>query len=224
VDARTVVIVPAAGSGERLGRTEPKAFIEVGGRAMLVRAAESALESGAVDLVVVAVPLGLEAEAAELLVPLAGRALVVTGAATRLASVRAALAVVPDTAEIILCHDAARPLATPALFRAVIAGLVDADAVVPALPVADTVKRVRGGSVVGTEPREELALAQTPQAFRAAPLRDAHSRAERAGQDFTDDASALEWAGYRIRVVPGEPGNFKITSAEDLARAEAARG
>jgi len=96
--------------------------------------------------------------------------------------------------------------------------------VVPAVPVADTVKRVRHGSVVSTEPREELALAQTPQAFRAAPLRDAHSRAEHAERDFTDDASALEWAGYRIRVVPGEPGNFKITSAEDLARAEAARG
>jgi 2-C-methyl-D-erythritol 4-phosphate cytidylyltransferase len=224
VDARTVVIVPAAGSGERLGRTEPKAFIQVGGRAMLVLAAESALASGAVDLVVVAVPPGREAEAAELLAPLGGRAQTVTGAATRLASVRAALAVVPDAAEIILCHDAARPLATPALFRVVIDGLVDADAVVPALPVADTVKRVRHGSVVRTEPREELALAQTPQAFRAVPLRDAHSRAERAELDFTDDASALEWAGYRIRVVPGEPGNFKITSAEDLARAEAARG
>jgi 2-C-methyl-D-erythritol 4-phosphate cytidylyltransferase len=224
VDARTVVIVPAAGSGERLGRAEPKAFIEVGGRAMLVLAAESALASGAVDLVVVAVPPGREAEAAELLAPLGGRAQTVTGAETRLASVRAALAVVPDAAEIILCHDAARPLATPALFRAVIDGLVDADAVVPALPVADTVKRVRHGSVVSTEPREELALAQTPQAFRAVPLRDAHSRAEHAERDFTDDASALEWAGYRIRVVPGEPGNFKITSAEDLARAEAARG
>jgi 2-C-methyl-D-erythritol 4-phosphate cytidylyltransferase len=96
--------------------------------------------------------------------------------------------------------------------------------VVPVVPVADTVKRVRDGSVVGTEARGELALAQTPQAFRAAPLRDAHARAERDGLDFTDDASAVEWAGYRVRVVPGEPGNFKITSAEDLARAEAARG
>jgi 2-C-methyl-D-erythritol 4-phosphate cytidylyltransferase len=224
VDVRTVVIVAAAGSGERLGRTEPKAFVELGGRAMLVLAAEAALASGAVDRVVVAVPPGREAEAAELLTPLGGRALAVTGAATRLASVRAALAAVPDVAEIILCHDAARPLATPALFRAVIDGLADTDAVVPVLPVRETVKRVRHGSVVATEPREELALAQTPQAFRAAPLRDAHARAERDGLDFTDDASAVEWAGYRVHVVPGEPGNFKITSAEDLARAEAARG
>jgi 2-C-methyl-D-erythritol 4-phosphate cytidylyltransferase/2-C-methyl-D-erythritol 2,4-cyclodiphosphate synthase len=131
---------------------------------------------------------------------------------------------VPDTAEIILCHDAARPLATPALFRAVIEGLLDTEAVVPVLPVLDTVKRVVHGSVVGTEPREELVLAQTPQAFRAAPLRDAHARAEHDGLEFTDDASAVEWAGYRVRTVPGEPGNFKITSAEDLARAEAARG
>lgn len=221
---RTVVIVPAAGSGERLGRKEPKAFIELGGRAMLALAAEAALASGTVDRVVVAVPLGREAEAAELLAPLGRRAVAVTGGATRLASVRAALEAVPDAAEIILCHDAARPLATPVLFQTVIDGLADADAVVPVLSVQDTVKRVRHGTVVGTEPREELALAQTPQAFRAAPFRDAHARAEHDGLDFTDDASALEWAGYRVLVVPGEPGNFKITSAWDLARAEAARG
>jgi 2-C-methyl-D-erythritol 4-phosphate cytidylyltransferase len=224
VDVRTVVIVPAAGSGERLGRSQPKAFVELGGRAMLVLAAEAALASDAVDRVVVAVPPGLEAEAAVLLAPLGTRVVAVAGAATRLASVRAALAAVPEAAEIILCHDAARPMATPALFRAVIEALADTDAVVPVVPVADTVKRVRDGSVVGTEARGELALAQTPQAFRAAPLREAHARAERDGLDFTDDASAVEWAGYRVRVVPGEPGNFKITSAEDLARAEAARG
>ena len=191
---------------------------------MLVLSAEAALASGAVDRVVVAVPPGREAEAAELLAPLGERVLAVTGAATRLASVRAALEGVTDAAEIILCHDAARPMATPALFRAVIDGLGEADAVVPVLPVRDTVKRVLHGSVLRTEAREELALAQTPQAFRAAPLRDAHARAERERLDFTDDASAVEWAGYRVRVVPGEPGNFKITSAEDLARAEASRG
>lgn len=224
MDVRTVVIVPAAGSGERLGRSQPKAFVELGGRAMFVLAAEAALASDAVDRVVVAVPPGLEAKATVLLAPLGARAVAVTGAATRLASVRAALAAVPDAAQVILCHDAARPMATPALFRAVIDALADADAVVPVVPVADTVKRVRDGSVVGTEARGELALAQTPQAFRAVPLREAHARAERDGLDFTDDASAVEWAGYRVRVVPGEPGNFKITSAEDLARAEAARG
>lgn len=191
---------------------------------MFVLAAEAALASDVVDRVVVAVPPGREAEASVLLSSLGPRAVAVTGAATRLASVRAALAAVPAAAQIILCHDAARPMATPALFRAVIDALSDADAVVPVVPVADTVKRVRDGSVVGTEARGELALAQTPQAFRAAPLREAHARAERDGLDFTDDASAVEWAGYRVRVVPGEPGNFKITSAEDLARAEAARG
>lgn len=221
---RTVAIVPAAGIGLRLAHDEPKAFVELGGRAMLVLSAEAALASGAVDRVLVPVPPGREAEAAELLVSLGGRVLAVTGGATRLASVRAALESVPETAEIILCHDAARPMATPALFRAVIDGLADADAVVPVLPVRDTVKRVLHGSVLRTEPREELALAQTPQAFRSAPLRDAHARAERERLDFTDDASAVEWAGYRVRVVPGEPGNFKITSAEDLARAEASRG
>jgi len=88
------------------------------------------------------------------------------------------------------------------------------------LPLVDTVKRVRDGSIVGTEPRGELALAQTPQACRIQLLRDGLAKAEESGLDFTDDAGLLEWSGASVRTVAGEPGNFKITTALDLARAD----
>jgi 2-C-methyl-D-erythritol 4-phosphate cytidylyltransferase/2-C-methyl-D-erythritol 2,4-cyclodiphosphate synthase len=90
--------------------------------------------------------------------------------------------------------------------------------------VTDTVKRVADGVVVATEPRDGLALAQTPQAFALGPLRDAHERAAEAGRSFTDDAAVVAWAGYRVRTVPGEPGNFKITTSADLERAAAIGG
>jgi 2-C-methyl-D-erythritol 4-phosphate cytidylyltransferase len=217
---RAVAIVAAAGSGERLGSSSPKAFTPLGGRPLLARAVEAALACPAVGLVVVAAPPGAEDLAHAIVEPL-GAHVVVTGGPTRQASVRAALAAVPSEAAAVLCHDAARALATPALFTAVLEALEGWDGVVPVLPVTDTVKRVRGERVVGTEPREELALAQTPQAFVAGALRDAHARAEAAGLEATDDAALLEWAGYRVRAVPGEPTNVKITTPPDLARAEA---
>lgn len=198
----------------------PKAFVPLGGRPILARAVETALACPEIALVVVAAPPGAEDLAHAIVEPLGAHA-VVTGGPTRQASIRAALAAVPADAAAVLCHDAARALATPALFAAVLEALEGWDGVVPVVPVADTVKRVRGERVVGTEPREELALAQTPQAFVASALRDAHGRAEAAGVEATDDAALLEWAGYRVRAIPGEPTNLKITTAEDLARAEA---
>jgi 2-C-methyl-D-erythritol 4-phosphate cytidylyltransferase len=217
---RAVAIVAAAGSGERLGIPSPKAFVPLGGRPILARAVETALACPEIGLVVVAAPPGAEDLAHAIVEPLGAHA-VVTGGPTRQTSIRAALAAVPADAPAVLCHDAARALATPALFAAVLEALEGWDGVVPVVPVADTVKRVRGERVVGTEPREELALAQTPQAFVAEALRDAHERAEVAGVEATDDAALLEWAGYRVRAIPGEPTNLKITTAEDLARAEA---
>lgn len=216
-----VAIVLAAGGGERLGSSVAKAFVGLGGRPILARAVAAALGSPAVDAVVVAAPAGSEDLAHAVLEPFGTHA-VVTGGPTRQASVRAALEVIPATARVVLCHDAARPLATSRLFSAVVEALdgSSADGAVPVVPVADTVKRVRHGAVIGTEPREELALAQTPQAFRAEALREAHARAAAAGRDFTDDAATLEWAGYRVVAVDGELSNFKITTAEDLARAE----
>ncbi len=148
---------------------------------------------------------------------------VVAGGATRHRSVGLALAAIPEPTPFVVCHDAARPFASPRLFAEVLDALEsssDASGAVPVVPVSDTVKRVHDGFVVATEDRDELALAQTPQAFRATALRDAHARAAGAGLEFSDDAAALEWAGYRVAVTPGDPENFKITTEQDLARAE----
>ncbi len=214
-----IAIVLAGGSGERLGERTPKAFVALGGRPLLVHAALAALACPAIGSIVVAAPEGLE-DLAHAMLEGVGAHAVVTGGATRQGSVRAALEVVPPEAEAIVCHDAARPFARPELFTAVLSALQDADGAVPVLPVPDTVKRVRGGIVLGTESREELALAQTPQAFSASALREAHRRAVEAGVDLTDDAAVLEWAGFRVRAIPGDPANFKITTPDDLARAE----
>jgi 2-C-methyl-D-erythritol 4-phosphate cytidylyltransferase/2-C-methyl-D-erythritol 2,4-cyclodiphosphate synthase len=122
-------------------------------------------------------------------------------------------------------HDAARPFASPDLFTTVFSALESgADGAVPTVPVADTVKRIRDGEIVATEPREELRLAQTPQAFRVGPFLDAHERAAAAGVDLSDDAAVLEWAGYRVVSVAGEPGNVKITTGHDLEAALERRG
>ena len=138
---------------------------------------------------------------------------VVIGGATRSASVRAGLAAVPEDADVVVVHDAARPFAAPALFEAVVAAVRGgADAAVPGVPLADTVKRVVGREVVATLDRDELVAVQTPQAFAAASLRRAHADAGEA----TDDAALVEAAGGRVVIVPGDPANAKITLRTDL--------
>ena len=213
-----VAIVLAAGQGRRLGREEPKAFAAIGGHMLVELAVASASACSSVGRIVVTVPIGFEDRIAfDAEKPL----VVVPGGESRQLSVRAALVTVPHEAEAVVCHDAARPLASSRLFSRVLDALPGADGVVPVLPVPDTVKRVRDGTVVGTERRDELALAQTPQAFRTEALVSAHQRALDEGKTFTDDAALLEWDGHTVRVVEGEPDNFKITTEEDLARAEA---
>jgi 2-C-methyl-D-erythritol 4-phosphate cytidylyltransferase len=139
---------------------------------------------------------------------------VVVGGDTRSASVRRGLAAVPAAAEVIVVHDAARPYAEPALFRAVVAAVrAGADGAVPGIPVVDTVKQVApDGTVLATLDRSRLVTVQTPQAFRADVLRAAHA----AGGEATDDAALVEGAGGRVVVVPGSPDNRKITVATDL--------
>jgi 2-C-methyl-D-erythritol 4-phosphate cytidylyltransferase len=139
---------------------------------------------------------------------------VVTGGATRSASVRNGLAQVPADAEVIVVHDAARPLATPDLFEAVIAAVDDgADGALCAVPLTDTIRLTSGGTV----DRAELLAVQTPQAFRAAALRAAHA----GGDDATDDAALVEANGGRVVVVSGSPTNVKITHPHDLVVAAA---
>jgi 2-C-methyl-D-erythritol 4-phosphate cytidylyltransferase / 2-C-methyl-D-erythritol 2,4-cyclodiphosphate synthase len=223
VNADAVAIVVAAGSGSRLGADAPKAFLPLGGQPMLVRAVRGAFASGTVRFVVVAAPRGHEDLAHRLIEP-AGPHAIVTGGDSRHASVRAALAAVPADADVVVVHDAARPFASPRVFAAVIDAIAGADGAVPVLSLVDTVKRVRDGWIVSTETRDALAATQTPQAFRLAALRTAHDRAFAEGLDFTDDAAVLEWAGFRVRAVEGEAGNFKITTGADLERAIAVAG
>jgi 2-C-methyl-D-erythritol 4-phosphate cytidylyltransferase len=148
-----------------------------------------------------------------------GATLVVAGGATRAASVRAGLAAVPADAEVIVVHDAVRPLASAALFGAVVDAVRngDVDGAVPVVPVADTLKRVVGTRVVATVDRDDLVAIQTPQAFAAEALRAAHGD----GGEATDDAGLLEAAGLTVGTVPGDPCNLKLTRPADLALAEA---
>ncbi len=218
-------IVLAAGAGRRLGADEPKAFLSIGGRPILAVAAAAAAASGAVDELIVTVPDGFEARARSCVEGLGIPCTVIPGGDSRQASVRAALGAIGAGIELVAVHDAARPFAPPALFVSVLEAVDDeADGAIPVLPVADTVKRVLDGLVVTTVPREELALAQTPQAFRADALRAAHDRAAATGLEVTDDAQALEAAGCVVRAIPGDPMNVKITTMLDLARAEARMG
>jgi 2-C-methyl-D-erythritol 4-phosphate cytidylyltransferase len=197
------VIVVAAGSGARFGA--PKQYEQLGDRRVLDWSLGVARD--AADGVVLVVPEDHDTpEEADV---------VVTGGATRAASVRAGLAAVPDDAAVVVVHDAARPAASRGLFDAVIeAVLAGADGALPGLPVVDTVKRVHDGRVVETLDRAELVAVQTPQAFRAAALRAAHAD----GGDATDDGALVEAAGGRVVVVPGDPDNVKVTSPADLAR------
>lgn len=200
-------IVVAAGSGERFGRR--KQYEELGGRRVLDWSLSVASDCS--DGVVLVLPASdVDPEATNQ----------VAGGSTRSASVRSGLTAVPLDADVICVHDAARPFASPELFRAVVDAVRSgADGAVPALPVADTIKVVDpDGRVLSTPDRATLVSIQTPQAFRAAALRAAHA----AGGEGTDDAGLVEAAGGSVVVVPGERRNRKITHPDDLvwARAE----
>jgi 2-C-methyl-D-erythritol 4-phosphate cytidylyltransferase len=216
VTVRVGAIVPAAGRGERLGAGRPKALLDVGGAPLLVHAVH-ALSGAGVEAVVVAAPPASTAEVTAL-VP---GAVVVAGGATRQESVRRALAALPHDVEVVLVHDAARAFAPVALIESVAAAVVaGADAVVPVVPVADTVKQVdERGVVVATVDRSMLRAVQTPQGFRRSLLEAAH-RQPGAG-DATDDAALVEAMGTTVVTVPGSPEAFKVTRPFDVAVAEA---
>lgn len=225
--ARAVALLLAAGAGERVGGERPKGFLEIGGRPMVAVAVVAAAACPEVALLIVTTPPGLEDRAADIVASVDKPVRVLAGGVSRQASVRLALAALPplQSDDVVVIHDAARPFATAALFSAVVSAVRGAEpgvaGAIPVVPVTDTLKRVVGGDVVGTESREDLRAAQTPQAFRLEALRDAHERAQSEGREFTDDAGVVGWAGGRIVVVPGDPRNFKITTPDDLLRADA---
>ena len=219
-------MVPAAGSGERLGAGIPKAFCTVDGRTLLELAVAGLLDSTVVDHVVAAVPADRIDEAKHLL---AGQATVVAGGSDRTESVNRALAALPAAIEpeFVLVHDAARALTPPALVVRVVEALrAGHRAVVPALPLHDTIKAVdANGVVLGTPERAGLRAVQTPQGFATDLLMRAYrayqDAAGHAGAGFTDDASLVEHVGGQVQVVEGDPLAFKITTGLDLLLAEA---
>jgi len=190
---------------------------------MFVHSLRAAAHSHSVGSIVLVVPPG-EVEfaktAANELAPGAPVEAVLAGGATRQESARLGVAATPPS-RLIVCHDAARPFAPPSLFDRVTKAVSDPFAgAVPVVDSPDTVKRVRDGRIVETLPREELGMAQTPQAFAAGALREAHEWASREGWTATDDAMLLERVGLEVAVVAGEILNFKVTTEADLRWAE----
>ncbi len=208
-------VLAAAGSGERLGHDRPKAFVRLGHLPLLAESLRRLDGSDWVESIVVAAPRGWE-EPSILLAEEIGAAKVtacVTGGGTRTESVRQALSEAPADTAVVLVHDAARPLVSDAVVERVLTPLGEGwDAIVPALPLADTVKRVRGDEVVETLDRDELVAVQTPQAFVAEVLREALARDAAA----SDCAALVEAGGGRVRVVEGDRRLVKITTREDL--------
>lgn len=235
------VVIVAAGSGERLGAGMPKALVPLLGRPMLDWAVSAFDEHPDIDGLVVVAPAADENTAgtaaaradtgvdtaggamAGLADRLGGRAVVVAGGASRQESVRRGLAAVAENTEFVLIHDAARPMVPAQVISSVVAALRQgASAVIPVLPVTDTIKRVDGSGVVtGTLDRHELRAVQTPQGFQRSALVRAHQAALDGGlSGVTDDAGVMEAAGYAVQTVPGSPAAFKITTPHDLALAE----
>jgi 2-C-methyl-D-erythritol 4-phosphate cytidylyltransferase / 2-C-methyl-D-erythritol 2,4-cyclodiphosphate synthase len=212
-------IIAAGGRGERLGAGRPKQLLALGGVPILQRSVDALLSHPLVRDLVVALPADLAAAPPNYLLHRAKPLVVVEGGARRQDSVALAFARVPSQAEVVVIHDAARPLVTADLIERTIAAAIDGGAAVAAVPATDTVKRSDGaGYVAETLPREQVYLAQTPQAFRVAVLRDALA----VTGDATDEAALAERAGHRVRLVEGEPSNVKITSSDDLRAAERA--
>jgi 2-C-methyl-D-erythritol 4-phosphate cytidylyltransferase / 2-C-methyl-D-erythritol 2,4-cyclodiphosphate synthase len=218
---RVAAILLAAGVGRRFGATTPspvaKQYLTLGGRPIIRHAAEALIPH--VDLLQ---PVG---DAAILADALQGLDVLppVAGGTTRQDSVRAGLEALDRLPEgtrpdLVLIHDGARPYVPAEVTQAVIAALATHPGAIPAVQVADTIKRGQDGVIAATVPRENLYRAQTPQGFRFALLRDLHRGA--AGRDATDDAALLEAAHHTVALVPGSEDNIKLTYKEDLMRLE----
>lgn len=213
----TALILVAAGSGQRLAAGVPKALVEVAGQSLIGHCVATARRVRTIQEVVVVAPA---AEVSRIAADIPGVA-IVAGGTTRDASVRAGLAALPATVDTVLIHDAARPFTPVEVYDRVVAALASgAEAVIPAVPVADTIKRVTDGIVRATVDRADLFAVQTPQGFRMTTLRAAH---EQQTDAVTDDAMLVESLGVPVYVVAGSHEAFKITTAFDLAVARAMR-
>jgi 2-C-methyl-D-erythritol 4-phosphate cytidylyltransferase len=216
-----LAILVAAGRGERMGASRPKAFLELGGEPILLKAARSFEAAPSVAGIVAVVPTEEVEAARRLLAPLRKLRAVTGGGVRRQDSVLEGLKQAPDGFDgVVLVHDAARPFAEVALIEAVAGAAAEHGAALPVLPAVDTIKRVREGRVVETLDRGELGAAQTPQGFRLSLLVRGYEEAFRDRVTVTDEAMAVERLGQKVVAVPGSPRNRKLTTPEDLAWAE----
>jgi 2-C-methyl-D-erythritol 4-phosphate cytidylyltransferase len=221
MNGRISLIVPAAGEGTRMKANVRKPFLTLAGRPILHHTLDRFRGFAGISQVILAVNgvdfANNEAFLAEM--SCFGVTDVVKGGATRTESVSNALAALAPGVEIVLIHDAVRPFVSLDVIHGVIEAAAKHGAAIAAAPVKDTVKRVSGGLITGTVPRDSLYLAQTPQGFRREVIVAAYRRA--APAEFTDDAAVVEAAGGQVAVVPSTYDNFKITTPDDLALAKA---
>lgn len=210
-------LIAAGGRGLRFGSALPKQFLSLGGRSILERSVDAFRHSDVIDDVVVALPPELAESPPPSLLVGGKRIEIVAGGARRQDSVANAFARVVNRADIVVIHDAARPFVTDETIRRTVAAAAESGAAIAALPALDTVKRAgANGVVTATLPREEIYLAQTPQAFRTSVLREALA----LRSDATDEATLAEQAGHLVQIVEGDSRNLKITTPADLAMAE----
>jgi 2-C-methyl-D-erythritol 4-phosphate cytidylyltransferase len=220
---RVNAILVAAGKGERMGTPIPKPFLSLAGVPLFIHTLRSVTRSALVNTVILVIAPEQEILCHNLLerhnqfdVPI----VCVHGGQERQDSVRLGLAALEPSCEVVVIHDAARPFVSAELIDQSIAVAAEVGGALVALPVQDTIKRVKEGVVVATVPRQELWLAQTPQTFRVPLIRAAHARAQAEGVQATDDAALLEWSGGTVKVVAGDTRNFKVTTREDFQLAE----
>ena len=217
---RIAVVIPAGGAGRRMGSVA-KPLLELGGLPMLQRSIQPFLDRDDVHWVIIALPAELAAAPPHWLMG-DRRVDVLAGGAERGDSVRNALAAVPMEAEIVLVHDAARPLVSAEVIERCVAAAAEGRSAIAGMPIVDTIKEVdEDGCIVSTPDRRTLWAAQTPQAFPAEVLRDAHARAAADRISTTDDAALVARYGGTVMVVEGATDNLKITTPADLAIAEA---
>jgi 2-C-methyl-D-erythritol 4-phosphate cytidylyltransferase len=217
-------LIPAAGSGRRMGCEVEKQFLELGGKPLLAHTLARFEATAAIARIVVIVPPGREEYCRQEIVEPEGFRKVshiVAGAETRQRSVTEGFRCLSGDVDVVVVHDGARPFVTPTLIQAAIAAAARDGSVIVAIPESDTLKRVDAdGTVVETLDRRYLWRAQTPQAFRREILQDALMHAERHHLDATDEAALVEGLSHPVRIISGSTWNFKITSPDDLRLAE----
>jgi 2-C-methyl-D-erythritol 4-phosphate cytidylyltransferase len=218
-------LIVAAGQGRRMGGNRRKQYMELAGRPIVVHSLETFASVACIDGIIVTVPADEIDFCRNHILPLVKSSkemILVAGGERRQDSVYNGLQAIGSAEGIVLIHDGARPLVSPALIKACIDGARQWRACVPGLVPVDTLKRIDAHDVIAeTIPRESLRMIQTPQAFEVGLIRKAHEQARLSGRQATDDASLVEYCGEPVHVIPGETTNLKITTADDLIRAEA---